>query len=352
MGNRYNHYHVKIDFDKSRKECAVGNKYAKYISGKENRDSFHFFSDSFTLIASRSKAFEDGSILANNVNSINSQLLKGLLFYSSLAKDYPKITNVSIIRKRAKSEDFEYSECKSNITQPLVGIGNKDFPFKKGNLEVIFDETEKGNAIRIALSYWLKGIASQDRYYKFDHLWRAFNRLFMYQGNKSKEFDCMVIMRDFIVENEDIFPNTVSITNAYNRDVIRSFRWRNLILNDYDTVKKTKAFYDFVKRYHDIRIMSLFNEILPYREAYLTQENYLTDVRNHIGSNVNTCDAELIALLAIKYAYFIRNKMFHGEIPDSTFKIHDNNEDLEIDRLNVVLSSLIHELIDNNDRMR
>lgn len=44
--------------------------------------------------------------------------------------------------------------------------------------------------------------------------------------------------------------------------------------------------------------------------------------------------------------------MFHGEIPDSTFKIHNNNEDIEIDKLNDILSSLICELINNNDKMR
>ena len=31
----------------------------------------------------------------------------------------------------------------------------------------LFEETEKGNAMRIALSYWLKGIASKEKYYKF-----------------------------------------------------------------------------------------------------------------------------------------------------------------------------------------
>lgn len=56
--------------------------------------------------------------------------------------------------------------------------------------------------MRIALSYWLKGIASKEKYYKFDHLWRAYNRLFMYQGNTSKEVDCMSKMRIFIINNK------------------------------------------------------------------------------------------------------------------------------------------------------
>lgn len=352
MSKRLNHYHIKISFDKKRTECSVGNIYAKYMSGKENQDSFHFLSDSFTIIASRSKTFDDGTILSNNINSINSQILKGLLYYYSLANDFPIIKDVSIIRKRAKREDYHYSECKTDIIQPIINQGKFKLPLQKDKLNIIFEETEKGNAIRIALSYWLKGIASTERYYKFDHLWRAYNRLFMYQGNDNKEVECMAKMRTFIIQNENIFPNTLSLTNAYNNEDLRSFRWRNLILNDYSTIKKTKAFCDFILRYHDVRIMNLLNEMLVYREDFLNQENLLGTVQLHFLSNKKRYDIEMIPLLTIKYSYFVRNKMFHGEIPDSTFKIHNNNEDIEIDKLNDILSSLICELINNNDKMR
>ena len=56
----------------------------------------------------------------------------------------------------------------------------------------------------------------------------------------------MAKMRTFIIQNENIFPNTLSLTNAYTNEDLRSFRWRNLILNDYSTIKKTKAFCDFI----------------------------------------------------------------------------------------------------------
>lgn len=45
MSKRYNHYHVKIDFDKKRPECNIGNLYSEYMSGKTNKDSFHFLSN-------------------------------------------------------------------------------------------------------------------------------------------------------------------------------------------------------------------------------------------------------------------------------------------------------------------
>ena len=43
--------------------------------------------------------------------------------------------------------------------------------------------------------------------------------------------------------------------------------------------------------------------------------------------------------------------MMHGELPDSTFKIHDNREDLEFDKLNLLLSKLVAELINNFEKL-
>lgn len=348
MSKRYNHYHIKVDFSISNKECAIGNVYAKYLNGKDNEDSFHFYLQSFTLIASRSKSYEDGTILSNNGNSINKQLLKGLLYYYSIATSFPKISKVSIIRKRAKSADFNYTLDCANIIQPIIPDNDNPYSFNKEVLKEIFNESERGDAYRIALSYWLKGIASSERYYKFDHFWRAFNRLYLYHANTEKDFDGMKHMRQCIIDNPRMFPLTLRMINSYTPIDLRKFRWRSLILNDYDTFKKTAAFKDFVLRYNDERIMNLFKDVLPYREEYLKNANLYNDVVSHINQAPIRKDCELITLLSIKYAYFVRNKIFHGEIPDSTFKIHDDYIDDEIDNLNGILSTLIFEIINGN----
>lgn len=348
MSKRYNHYHIKVDFSIPNKECAIGNIYAKYSNGKNNEDSFHFFSKSFTLIASRSKAYADGTILSNNGNSINGQLLKGLLYYYSLATSFPKISKISIIRKRVKSVDFNYTLDCANIIQPIIPSNNNPFRFNKEVVKEIFNESERGNAYRIALSYWLKGIASSERYYKFDHIWRAFNSLYLYHANTKIDFDGRKHMRQYIIDNPGLFPLTLRIANLYSSNDLRKFRWRAFILNDFGTYKKIVAFKEFVLRYNDERIMNLFKEVLPYREDFLKNAGFYGDVVSHINQVPTRKDEELITLLSIKYAYFVRNKMFHGEIPDRTFKIHNDLIDDEIDNLNSILSTLIYEIINNN----
>lgn len=217
------------------------------------------------------------------------------------------------------------------------------------------EDSLKGQSLRIAMTYWLKGIASNDEYYKFDHLWRAFNRIFMYHGNNSKEFECLRTMRQFILINSSSFPKTLSVTNNLTKDEFHSFRWARMILNDYDTREKNQALVDFVCRYHDGRIMDLFEEKLVCRKDFLQADKndlYKT-VENHIISNKGVkADAELVSLLSIKYAYFIRNKFFHAEMADGTFKIKPNNIDVEMKKLNKILETLIFELVENNKLLR
>jgi hypothetical protein len=99
--------------------------------------------------------------------------------------------------------------------------------------------------------------------------------------------------------------------------------------------------------------MALFTQILPYRQKFISNIGRLNEVKKHINdNNSTTIDAELVVLIAIKYAYFARNKMMHGELPDSTFKIHENREDVEYDKLNTLLSTLVAELINNLDSLQ
>jgi hypothetical protein len=352
MGRRCYHYQIEVFFDKKRSKCQIGTIDAEYVNSGDNKDSFHFMSDKMVLVAFRSKKYIDGQILSNNQNSIYTQLLKGLLFYYSMSEDFPTIKEIEITRKYTRLKDYNYLECNSDIIQPIISSLKKTLFFDKSKIEVLFEETTKGAAIRIALSYWLKGVASTERYYKFEHLWKAYDRLFMYHGNLPKGVDCMIVLRTLIIDNESLFLESKAITNAYCMNDLRRFRWRNCILNDYNTPNKTEAFKNFILRYHDSRIMNLFSSILPYREANLNSID-LSRVRNHISTHLTvSSDIELVTLLSLKYAYYVRNKMFHGEIPDSTFKVHETNEDFEIDKLNELLSALIFELLNNNCILR
>lgn len=214
MSKQYT-YVINVSFSTKNSECAIGDVRSKYPNGNDSEDCFDFRNNSFKIIACRSKHYKLDSIFSNNSNSINSQMLKGLLYYYSLANSFPKIKNISITNESIKSE-CEYNIDKSKIIQPIIqhNESKKDFDFNKDVLKEVFNESDRGNTYRIAISYWLKGIASTERYYKFDHLWRAFNRLYLYQADTNKDVDGRIDMRRFIITNPSYFPKTISITNS------------------------------------------------------------------------------------------------------------------------------------------
>lgn len=353
--SRIYHYHINIRFRGNGPAIRIGRRYSAYSGSQGSKDTFVFFSKSCSMVLSRTRSYTDGEILSKANNTINTQIIKVLLCYYAVSGDFPTVENISIVRKKSGQPDYTYREC-DNILQPIGYIRNRTLVCSQDVLNILLDETPKGQTLRIAMSYWLKGISSDDVYYKFDHLWRAFNRLFMYQGNDPKEHECMKVMRNFVLNNPGHFIRSIAITNAYSREVLHSFRWSRMILNDYETREKTNALVKFVQRYHDSRIMNLLSEKLACRNKYIDDPHnpaFRTTIDNHINNNLHTTvDAELVTLLAIKYSYFVRNKLFHGETADGTFKVKSNNLDNEMKRLNSLLEVLVMELMENYQLLR
>ncbi len=349
--SKYN-YQIRVEFKTSNKECAIGKVYSKYLNGQNQTDTFRFFQKHFILNATRSKVYEDGTILSNSGNSINRQIIKGVLLHYSLATTTPQIKNIIIIRKRIRSPHYTYLQEASHLIQPITGNRKIQLQFDKKVLTSILDETPRADAIRIALSYWLKGISSEERYYKFDNLWRSFNRLCLFNANTIKDFEGLRKMRELIINSQASFQNTINIIKNYTIDDLSKFRWKVFSSNEYNIVNKASALKDFILRYNDARIMDLFDKVIvPCRRQLLIQQGFFLDVNRHIKSQTQQIDIEIVTILAIKYAYWLRNKFFHGAIYNRTFKLHTDNIDDEVDILNNILSSLIFEII-NNDKIR
>lgn len=63
-------------------------------------------------------------------------------------------------------------------------------------------------------------------------------------------------------------------------------------------------------------------------------------------------DSHLLSLIVCKYCYFMRNKMFHGEVADFSFCFTNHTKDDDItDFLNNLLERLVNELICNFDKL-
>lgn len=69
--------------------------------------------------------------------------------------------NISIQRKRQRRfGDFVYTET-LGFQQPLTPGIVRNLHLSQADVNEILEETDKGIAVRTALSYWLKGVNSQ-----------------------------------------------------------------------------------------------------------------------------------------------------------------------------------------------
>ena len=81
--------------------------------------------------------------------------------------------------------------------------------------------------------------------------------------------------------------------------------------------------------------------------------SYYENVVNHFAANTATiCDIDIVLLLSLSYTYYLRCKLFHGEVPDSTFKLKPTDEDWEIEELGKLLEIVVFELLEHNHIFR
>lgn len=347
-------YIVTVLFTNSRSCCAMGVRQSPYFKSQGRVDEFTFKKNGFVLVAERSAVYADGSILTNSQNSLGKQILKGLLVYYALSPDFPKLKSIEIIRKRlSRQGDFVYLET-SNFYQPLKPRVQRNFHLSAANIDVCLEESEKGEAVRIALSYWLKAINSGDDYFKFDRLWRAYDRLLLYQGNSNKEIDGIRAIKALIKANAALFQESISLTSTYTYDYIRKFRWNKLLYSKSKKYNNVGEIVRLAKEYTDKRAICLYkNLVAGPKVSVALSPDQTNDVQAHFTAhNATVNEIDIVQLMSLTYTYYIRCKMFHGEVSESTFKLKQTDEDWEIHELVQLLEKVVYELLNNNNILR
>lgn len=350
---RENKYIISIIFEKGNNFVSRQIK-STYIGSGTFQDDIEITPERIIITAHRSSKINTDDIFYNYSSSLYIQIMKSLIFYYLNSESSVTIQNISVKRYRNNKLLNSQEITSSNLTQ----VASSSFKILKNNLDVtklckLFDNDEKGEAILIASSYIAKANSITDEIEKFERLWKAFNRLYKFIGKNQNELNCHLALKDFIFKNTDKFPLVIQKVKRFSASEIRTnLRWRALILNDYEKPNQTKAFYDFILRYTDKRVMELLQELLIYRKDNLVKEKLYNRALNHIQSHIaQNCikDEEIVTLLCVKYMYFVRNKLMHGEKLDSTFRLLPNKEIKELRWLNGILELLVIDLINCND---
>lgn len=329
-----------------------------YHTNPLKSDKIVFRSSMARVVCERSKAFDADSILTNNNNTIFRQIMKAILFCGAINRQNTFIHKLRISKgtDNILLNEIEYKQKDQPLAWRNIAF---ILPFQKENLANQLFADNHGDKLSTILSHWLTGISSKDRYKKFESLWRAFEQLSDHHNRamtNRKEFENLREMRTFMEGHVDFFPHTAALLSVKDYAWLRSFQWKQLIYNNYPQSATKKSVWEgyrdnFVLRNTDSRIIQLINETLVYRKKKLDEAGVLNDINAHIAAYTTSPvvnDIQLAAFMCCKLAYFLRNKIFHGEIYERHFRFYNIvNDDRQLDELNAVLEMLTYELIDH-----
>jgi len=190
-------------------------------------------------------------------------------------------------------------------------------------------------------------------------------------------------MRNFILSNHSYFPKSKQRARSITvRELKEKVRFNELLSNDYDTKEKIVSYIAFIFRYQNKivcknlldnlsyfetdlkgifgldKVESKFNKFDYIKDLYQNNKSssdieiiyeevkrYLTE---KVENPVSNTDLEITVFICIKYCYYLRNKIFHAEKQDLTFRFAKNNLIFELSWVNEILETLIVELINAN----
>lgn len=327
-----------------------------YYSGSSKTDNIDFRSSLIRISCERSKSIDGNSMLTNGNSSVFKQIMKVLLLYGAVNRNNASLHRLTIVKNaNVAIEDIGYKVKDQPVTWNNI-VFNKSFD--NDRLAHYLFETTDGDKLSNILSHWIVGISTTNRHSKFESLWRAFEQLCDFHNRtmlRRNEFENLKSMRQFLDTNKGLFPHTTSLLSTKDYTWLRRFQWKQLIYNNYPLTGSNKLWENyrdnFVLQNNDHRIIQLIRDTLVYREVKLISSGVKVDIDNHINIYTTTHvvdDVQLAAFMCCKYAYFVRNKMFHGEMYEKNFRFyHATDDDWQLDELNKILETLTFELIDN-----
>lgn len=320
-------------------------------------DTIQFLTQKIKIIAFRSAYAKNDVILENRTNSLYSQIVKSLLLLYTENLKRIFVSGIEIKHGDAKATLYRLDTKSQPVKSDFILPDTLPPAVKR----IILEETANAKLLRVILTHYYTALGSiSDRYYSFERLWRSFEQLSFWHSfhgvGKPSDFQAMLGIRAYICSNPALMVNSSSVARVLGfRDIRNKFSWYHYLNSEFPragTAASFKRYKDFfVGNYTDFRIMRFHKEILPYRSARLAAFGVLPDIQAHITKYLSApdrClkDEEIVAFLCCRYCYFLRNKIFHGEFADYTFRFYARtNEDETVDLLNNILTQVVIDLL-------
>ncbi len=345
------------------------------ISTSNHEDKFNLSHAKIELKLIRRKKYNLEHVMFSNLNSVTKSITKSLMLYTLITSQSIYISKLYIDNGKTKRE-FE----EDHFNKFFNGHNNLYYLLKhinKNNIYQIFNGNDKFQKEKIiALTFLLTSIDSKNVKDRFEKAWRSYNTLYKIKSGSDKDFDGLRFISNDISQNADLYPLLLSFYDDDDKDqkfIAENINYNKFIQNNYSKKSQFKSYKDFINNRKDYRLLKIIkNSLSVLKNHYKEEKNgiveneWLTLVNDtgfinnkelvdniNAKINLNTKDNSCLAkTICNKYCYFVRNKLFHGELKDSDFKILKNTEKQEYanDFLNESLIRLCIDLLNRENK--
>lgn len=344
---------------------ACGAKYVglmPYYHSGGRKDVVRFEKERILIEAERKHRCSEDDVFMNLQHSLYNQLVKVLLIHFCQAGSQAGITLVTVSEHRGTGLQTLFARSFTNDNQPFCAF---DAPvrFSMVALLNILEEDDNAYRLRIVLLHWLNQGKYSDRLRQLESLWRTFERMCEYHLHESldKRFNVSNGLKAMVTElfsHAVTYYNTAAVVATETTATLRVFRWQEMIRNNYPETTGRSLRLDKYNEYKttlidpifDERAVLLMQEVLSYRRGELQRYGLYKTIETNLQTKLalhQTHDIDIVALL-IYYIYFLRNRLFHGQLLLRVSVFDDANSDnMRLDFINKLLSTLVVELVNN-----
>lgn len=353
---RDNIYIITIDFNNKGDKVLFKRKVG-YKGSNNHKDEILITENLIEITANRSLKIDINDIFYKNNNSLYNQVLKTFSYYYCSVGSFYEIEKIKVERKLNTKKLDEQSLLKNEFKQIVSNDFKLKQKLKSRSLDLLFSKSVKGTQFFSSITYLIKSINSKDEFTKFEKLWKSFNPLYRMVGKKfliwekerPSERNFLTATKRFIGKNSKNFNNSIEmVSNKTSEELYSLLQWGNYINDTFTRKHKEDEYKKKVFEFTDHRVMHIFKKELKKVKKPSKNIGFYDEIDNHFDNHSKTIkDDEVLSIIVFNYLNFLRNKYFHGEKIDSSFRLIDNENIKEFKWLNQIFESFIYELINS-----
>lgn len=313
-----------------------------YIQGnKFFTDRVSFFNSNIIIEGERKKKIKTNDSLKTTNSTFYYAMIKSLLYaYFSKGNFY-----VKKIKMDVDGEIKELYEDANEIVQNFEKSTNLQI-----NIDKLFlpDKKKSDLTMNCLMNLILMNKSNTS---KFDYTWKCFNALIREIFNENNEFKMLKSLKEDLIRNPNCYPNILRFANTTKEEYLEQCFLNAMICNNIKKGerKELERTVEFFKDFSDYRVSSILLKKMQCKKTILNDNNKYTEVYDYLNeciTNMIVNDNDIVRLVILKYAYYLRCKYFHAEKIPINFVLKNINY-TELHRINEPLLLICIDLIEN-----